>query len=209
MDGFVSIFKVFFFFMSLFYYAIGLLLLIPVYLLGLIVSIFYYKMAKNAGCRNAWIAFLPFGKNYLAFVLPHREYNIGIIKTKRRKRLFWLSSIAEVIIGLAMGYGWAMMYAYFQCYNGYNVMQILSEMSGDTLLVCFFIILLLSGFVVFIIRSVIHGRKNYDLLKTYGYDQFAVWGSLLNVICPPVMVIMSILMAGRMPDYGMKNYYLK
>ena len=76
--------------MTLFYFAAGLLLVIPIYAAGLIVSIFYYKMAKNAGCRNAWIAFLPFGKNYLAFVLPHREYNIGLIKTKNRKRVFGL-----------------------------------------------------------------------------------------------------------------------
>jgi len=88
--------------MTLFYFAVGLLLVIPIYAAGLIVSIFYYKMAKNAGCRSAWIAFLPLGKNYFAFALPHSVYNIGIIKTKHRKCIFWLSSIAELIIGLIM-----------------------------------------------------------------------------------------------------------
>lgn len=145
--------------MTLFYFAVGLLLVIPIYAAGLIVSIFYYKMAKNAGCRSAWIAFLPFGKNYFAFALPHSVYNIGIIKTKHRKCIFWLSSIAELLVSLIMGFGWAIIYAYTQCLNG--------------------------------------------------YDQFAVWGALLNVISPLIMLIMPMLMVNRAPDYGLKNYYLK
>ena len=209
MDGFVSLFMIFFCFMTLFYFAAGLLLLIPIYLFGLIVSIFYYKMAHNAGCRNAWIAYLPLGKNYLAFALPHREYNIGLIKTKNRKRVFWISSIAEVIVSLVIGFGSVVIYAYNQCFNGYNVVEVIMEMREYPFILILFIVLLLSGSVVFVLRSIIHGRKNYDLLKTYGYEQFAVWGALLNAICPLVMLIMPVLMAGRTPDYGMKNYYLR
>ena len=195
--------------MTLFYFAAGLLLVIPIYAAGLIVSIFYYKMAKNAGCRNAWIAFLPFGKNYFAFALPHSVYNIGIIKTKHRKCIFWLSSIAELIIGLIMGFGWAIIYAYTQCLNGYNVVQVILEMKEYPFVLNLFIVLLLLGAIVFALRSIVHGRKNYDLLKTYGYEHFAVWGALLNVICPLVMLIMPMLMVNRAPDYGLKNYYLR
>lgn len=214
MDGFINIYIAFIMFfvvafllMVVFYFAVGLLLLIPIYLVGMIISIFYCKMAKNAGCKNAWIAFLPFGKNYLAFAIPHREYNIGLIKTKHRKRVFWISWILESVVYLIMGFGWAVVYTYSQLSGtGYAVKTAtgFGEYPLDLILL---IILLLSVVIVFAIRSIVHWRKNYDLLITYGYEQFALWGSLLNIICPFVMVIMPILMAGRVPDYGLKNYY--
>lgn len=198
----------------LIYYVASLLILIPIYLLGLIVSIFYFKMAKNAGCRNAWIAFLPFGKNFLAFALPHREYRIVFFKTKHRKIIFWISLIAELIAGFNTGYIAAILYHIIlickpDSGNLFNMNLISVQLWDSPIFLGLFYILLLSGSVVFVLRSIIHGRKNYDLLKTYGYEQFAVWGALLNVICPLVMLIMPVLMADRTPDYGMKNYYLR
>ncbi len=207
--GFIMIIVVAFLFVVLFYFVMGLLLLVPIYLFGLIVSVFYYKMAKIAGCKNGWIAFLPLGKNYLAFALPHREYNIGILKTKHRKRIFWLSSIAELIVNFVMGFGWAIIYAYVKLCSQDTGVMLDTELFDSPFFLVLFIVLLLSGIVAFVLRSIVHGRKNYDLLKTYGYGSFAVWGALLNVICPLVMLIMPVFMAGRVPDYGVGNYYLK
>lgn len=214
MDGFINIFIWFwvililaFLLMVLFHFVVGLLLLIPIYLFGLIVSVFYFKMAKNAGYRKAWIAFLPFGKNYLAFTLPRHEYNIGLFKTKHRKRIFWISLIAELMAGFMIGFGWAVVYTYVNLGSSdYSTLHELNLFESPVFLIIF-IVLLLSGIVFFVLRSIIHWRKNYDLLKTYGYNQIAVWGALLNVVCPPVMVIMPILMAGRTPDYGLNKYY--
>lgn len=214
MDGFINIYFGFILFliaafvlMVLFYFVAGVVILIPFYVIGMVVSIFYYKMGKNAGCKNAWIAFLPFGKNYLAFALPHREYNIGLIKTKRRKRVFWTSAVMDFITYSVMGLYAAALFAYAKLAFNYDAAQYGLEPGAPSTFYILLIVFLLVGGVVFILRSIVHWRKNYDLLKTYQYDQFAVWGALLNIICPLVMVIMPMIMAGRAPEYGLKNYY--
>ena len=165
-------------------------------------------MAKKAGYKKAWIAFLPYVKSYLTFTIPHREYNLGIFKTKRRKRVFWISFVAELAVHLITGVSAAVLFIYAQSIIGSNTTQPFAEIWSEPVLVILYIISFLLGGIVFILRSIVYWRKNYDLLKTYGYGQFAVWGALLNVICPLVMVIMPILMAGRAPDYGLNNYYL-
>lgn len=215
MDGFINIYIAFILFfvvayllMILFYVAIGILIMIPFLAVSIIISVFYYKMAKKAGYKKAWIAFLPYGKSYLAFTIPHREYNLGIFKTKRRKRVFWISFVAELAVHLITGVSAAVLFIYAQSIIDYNTTQPFAEIWSEPVFVILYIISFLFGGIVFILRSIVYWRKNYDLLKTYGYGQFAVWGALLNVICPLVMVIMPILMAGRAPDYGLNNYYL-
>ena len=36
----------------------------------------YFIMAKKAGFRHAWLAFIPYGQQYIAMTLSHREFSI-------------------------------------------------------------------------------------------------------------------------------------
>ncbi|MBQ3516252.1 MAG: hypothetical protein IJA29_03415, partial [Lachnospiraceae bacterium] len=47
----------------------------------------YFIMAKKAGFRHAWLAFIPYGQQYIAMTLSHREFSIfNKFKTRNRKK---------------------------------------------------------------------------------------------------------------------------
>ena len=49
----------------------------------LLPAIALFKMAKRAGYKYPWLAFIPIAQTYLEFVLPRREFNL-LVKTKKR-----------------------------------------------------------------------------------------------------------------------------
>ncbi len=172
-----------------------------------ICSIFYYIMGKEAGFDLPWIAFFPGGKNYIAFTIPHREFNVGIFSTFNRKLIFWIWFVAEVLVYLISAVG--SVYIFFESdYIVEYFTEFTSSMSSFPPTVLIIAIILITFLLAyFIARSVIHWRKNYDLLKTYGYNKAAVIVPTLNLLCPLVMMVFPLALAGRLPEYGADGYY--
>lgn len=172
-----------------------------------ICSIFYYIMGKEAGFDLPWIAFFPGGKNYIAFTIPHREFNLGIFSTFNRKLIFWIWFVAEVLVYLISAVG--SVYIFFE--SDYIVEYFaeftpsMSSFPPTVLIIAIILVIFLLAY--FIARSVIHWRKNYDLLKTYGYNKTAIIVPTLNVFCPLIMMVFAIVLAGRLPEYGADGYY--
>ena len=62
----------------------GLLFTILEYLLP---AIALFKMARKAGYKYPWLAFIPIAQTYLEFVLPRREFNLF---SKPEKEITWV-----------------------------------------------------------------------------------------------------------------------
>ena len=155
-------------------------LLIPLveYLLP---AIALFKMARKAGYKNAWFAFIPFLQTYLEFVIPRKQFNLlGIIKTYKRE------VIAIVYICLSI-FGTTISAAL----QGIPVI-------GQFLGLCFFV--LMQAFVY---------CKVYDIFITYGSKEKAILIALLNILIPGNLIytIGLLTIMGKDPDYGAGNFY--
>ncbi|MCR4686784.1 MAG: hypothetical protein K5659_04395 [Lachnospiraceae bacterium] len=155
-------------------------LLIPLveYLLP---AIALFKMARKAGYKNAWFAFIPFLQTYLEFVIPRKQFNLlGIIKTYKRE------VIAIVYICLSI-FGTTISAAL----QGIPVI-------GQFLGLCFFV--LMQAFVY---------CKVYDIFITYGSKEKAILMALLNILIPGNLIytIGLLTIMGKDPDYGAGNFY--
>jgi hypothetical protein len=155
-------------------------LLIPLveYLLP---AIALFKMARKAGYKNAWFAFIPFLQTYLEFVIPRKQFNLlGIIKTYKRE-ITAIVYICMSIFGTTISAG----------LQGIPV-------AGQFLGLCFYV--LMQAFVY---------CKVYDLFITYGSKEKAIIIALLNVLIPGNLIytIGLLTIMGKEPDYGAGNFY--
>lgn len=148
-------------------------------ILSIVISIPYYKMAKNAGLPNPWLAFIPLGNLYIILNLSQREFNIfDWIRTYDRTKVFWY-----VIAGYAI---------FFGCYF---IMMI------PFLNIIFSIFYYALSIVFSIAVYIFSWRMNYDLLMTYGMEEHAMWASIANCFVPIVMVVFSFIIMNNEPDY--------
>lgn len=206
---FVLLFFIFIIFFGAFFNIIMVFMAVSLITIGFYVftSLFYFLMGQQAGCELAWLAFIPFGKSYLGLTLPHREFNLGLFKTKYRKRVFWGWFIAEIFVGIVTTILSLILLVYGMSIADYSLAEPFSVLLEKPIFwILWLTSFLLSGFAL-LIRTLFHWRKNYDLLKTYDFNKLALPMSILNVFCPLVMIVFSILMAGRAPEYGSENYY--
>ncbi len=133
-----------------------------------------FILARHAGFKHPWIAFVPYGACYLEFVLPIRDFNVlNWIKTDKRETIAWsyiandvLQPVIKSIIGFIPLIG--------------TVLKI-----GYKLLIYMF-----------------KWRKIYDLLKTFGFKNSAMTWSILGVLFKPVYIVLLFIMCDREPDYG-------
>lgn len=171
----------------------------------------YFIMAKKAGFRHAWLAFIPYGQQYIAMTLSHREFSIfNKFKTRNRKKAFWAYIIVIVVtllVDLVMEL----------CDFGSQALQVAAENAdysgGGTLgLMFLLLIVMLVGLVVYIAATVVfyfmRWRMYYDVLITYGMQEHAMWASILTLFVPIVMIIFSYIIMSKEPDYGFGNYYV-
>lgn len=206
---FVLLFFIFIIFFGAFFNVIMVFMAVSLITIGFYVftSLFYFLMGQQAGCELAWLAFIPFGKSYLGLTLTHREFNLGLFKTKYRKRVFWGWFIAEICVGIVTTILSLILLVYGMSIADYSLAEPFSVLLENPIFwILWLTSFLLSGFAL-LIRTLFHWRKNYDLLKTYDFNKLALPMSILNVFCPLVMIVFSILMAGRAPEYGSENYY--
>ena len=133
-----------------------------------------FIMARHAGFRHAWVAFVPYGTYYLEFVLPIREFNVfNWVKTDKRETIAWayigndflkpiISSILSMIPLLSTILQWAYS-LFFEFWKW---------------------------------------RKIYDLLITFGFQKSAMAWSILATLYKPLYVVLLFIMCDKEPNYG-------
>ena len=143
----------------------------------LLPAIALFKMAKRAGYKYPWLAFIPIAQTYLEFVLPRREFNL-LIKTKKRNYMGILFLVltyfgTSIIIAL-------------------NVVPAVGQ---------------LLDLALPIVLMAMAWRKRYDMLVTFRDKELAIPISIISIILPWVYSIVLIISMGREPEYGAGNYY--
>ena len=143
----------------------------------LIPAISLFILAKRAGYKYPWLAFIPIAQTYLEFVLPRREYNL-LIKTKKRNYM----AIAFLIL----------------TYFGTTIIIALNVVPavGQILDLALPIVLMAMAW-----------RKRYDVLVTFRDKELAIPISIISIFFPFVYSIVLLLSVKRDPEYGAGNYY--
>ncbi len=190
--------------------------IISLLVMHIVSSVPYFIMAKKAGFRHAWLAFIPYGQQYVTMTLSHREFSIfNKFKTKNRKKAFWgyvIVVAVTVIVDLIMEL----------CDYGAQALQVAAENAdysgayasgGGTLaIMLLLLVVMLVGLAVYLVATValyfIRWRMYYDVLITYGMQEHAMWASILTLFVPIVMIIFSYIIMSKEPDYGFGNYYV-
>lgn len=145
----------------------------------LIPAIALNKMAKNAGYKYPWLAFIPIAQTYLEFVLPKREFNLGF-KTKERKTMAYISIGATYFGGVVVG--------------ALNTIPVL----GQVLDLIFPIVL-----------QAVRWRKMYDVMRTYKEDGISMAISIVSVFIPIVYSCALLSCMNQEPEYGWGRYELE
>lgn len=174
----------------------------------------YFFLGKHAGFNHSWIAFLPTGRDYIAFTIPHKKYDNGIIQTRKRKIVFWIYFAYKLIriplynlIRNIQVYPF-FLFSVYMSPQSHNISTLIDNGTiDDRVILLFYIQLFLVFLLDFLIRSFFNWRKYYDLLVTYDFKQHAVWASILGCFFPPLMFVFTCIMMDRSPDYGCDGYY--
>lgn len=150
----------------------------------LLPAIALFKMAKKAGYKYPWFAFIPFAQTYLEFVLPRREFKVLFIKAGVDMRYV----VALVFIGVtATG---------LSAEKVTNYIPVVGGALG--VLLAIFIMVLFVG---------CSWRKMYDLFCTYAPKKTAVTLSVFSLFVPLIYTIALLVYMNKEPDFGAGNYY--
>ena len=137
-----------------------------------------FIMARHAGFRHAWVAFVPYGTYYLEFVLPIREFNVlNWVKTDKRETIAW-TYIANDLLN-----------------------PIISSILG---MIPFLSTILQWAYSLFFVLW--KWRKIYDLLITFGFKKSAMTWSILATLYKPLYVVLLFIMCDKEPNYGWKRF---
>ena len=153
---------------------IGILFTILEYLLP---AIALFKMAKKAGYKYAWLAFIPVAQTYLEFVLPRREFNV-FFKTKKRN----VMAIVTLVL----------------TYFGTSIIIALNVVPAFGQLLDLLLPIVLIAF---------NWRRKYDMICTFRDKELALPISIISIVFPFVYSIVLIFSMNKEPDYGAGNYY--
>lgn len=196
LDSLASILKSIFQIGSLTVAGVGVIIAVVGAIISFVFAVAYYllqaiplyKMAKKAGHKNAWMAFIPYANDFLTFVLPHREFNLfNWIKTDRRDLaalaylvLTLFGSIISAILTLILSY-----------------VPVIGPMAST-------VVSLAVTFAIWVLRW----RMYYDLLMTFGQEKNAMWVSVISIAIPWLFMIFTLISCKNDPEYGAGNYYV-
>ena len=152
----------------------GVIIAILEYLLP---AIALFKMARKAGYKYPWLAFIPFAQTYLEFVLPRRDFNV-LFKTKKRG----LMAILTLVL----------------TYFGTTIIVALNVVPAVGQLLDLALPIVLIAF---------NWRRKYDMLVTLRDKELALPISIISIIFAPIYPIVLILSMNKAPEYGEGNYY--
>lgn len=154
-----------------------IIMLLSIVIGYLIPAIALYNMAKKAGYKYSWLAFIPVAQTYLEFVLPKRDFKLGFV-TKER------GVVGLIFIGVT--------------YFGGIIVGALNAVPGLGQVL---------DFIFMVALWAVCWRKMYDVIRTYKSKEAALTISILGMICPPVYAIALLTCINQEPDYGWGNYY--
>ncbi|MBE5886277.1 MAG: hypothetical protein E7284_07755 [Lachnospiraceae bacterium] len=184
-----------------------LICLVTSVIINAVLAIPYFIMGRRAGFKHAWIAFIPMLSKYIAVTIPHRSFNLGILKTNNRKIFYWIWLGLTLLISLS--------YTIFShiTSNAFSALllndyEYTTSVYTSPLSVIIVLISLLLFLISSVVLSILCWRINYDLLKTYGLDNHAMWVSVVNIFVPLLMIVFSFIIMNREPDYGYDGYYI-
>ena len=144
-------------------------------------AIALFVMARKAGYKNAWFAFIPFLQTYLEYVLPKKEFKALFLKFAPDKRQ--VIAIIAIIASVA----------------GTAVIGMLNVVPwvGQLLDLCLAVFLYACAW-----------RKMYDLMVTFGNKEAALPISVVSLFLPIVYTIALLVNMKNAPDYGAGCYYM-
>lgn len=172
----------------------------------------YFIMGRKAGFKHAWLAFIPFGQNYVAMTLPHREFNIfNKFKTTNRKKAFWAYVITWGIwlVTLIINEitSWISSYLEMIDIENVSVEAMGGMLIGMLVLLAVQLVVLVVTLVNTFAMIMIRWRTYYDVLNTYREPQHAMWVSIVSLFFPIVMTVFTYIIMNKKPEYGFGNYY--
>ena len=154
-------------------------------------SMSLYSIAKRRGIRNAWLAWIPVGSNWiLGSVADQYQHLVKGKITSRRKIMLILSAVSAVLYTVVYG---------FSCAQIFAAMGVLPEEQAATAALASSLPSML-GSVVGIVTLVFYHICNYDLYRSCrpnGATAFLVLGIIFPV-CEPFFYL-----ACRKKDLGM------
>ena len=150
----------------------------------LLPAIALYRMAKKAGYRYAFFAFIPFMQTYLEYVLPKKEFRLFFIRAPFEMR--YIVAIVTIILSTA-GVAVDGLFDFIPVVGG-----VIAALAGSFLAVC-------------LVGS--KWRKMYDLIRTYDTKKAALFISIFGSFVPLVYTIALLVYMNREPDFGAGNYY--
>lgn len=144
----------------------------------LLPAIALFKMAKTAGYKNAWFAFIPVLQTYLEFVLPRSEFRLLFVKTYKRETVaivsILLTFFGTTVIGLL------------------NVIPLVGQLLDLALAVSL---------------VALSWKRMYDVILTFGDKEKAMILSIIGYLFPVVYSIALLMLMNKAPDYGKGQYY--
>ncbi len=143
-----------------------------------------FRMAKNAGYKYPFFAFIPFMQTFLEFVLPKREFRLFFIRAPHDMR--FLVAIAFLIL-TTFGVEVSGLFDFIPVIG-----PVLSVMAW-----------------LFVIACLIGGkwRKMHDIVRTYDTEKNALLISIIGIFVPLVHTIALLVYMNKTPEYGAGNYY--
>ena len=154
-------------------------------------SMSLYSIAKRRGIRNAWLAWIPVGSNWiLGSVADQYQHLVQGKITSRRKIMLILSAVSAVLYTVVYGLAFAQIFAELSMLRGEQALTAAAISSIPSLL----------GTVVGIVTLVFYHICNYDLYRSCrpnAATAFLVLGIIFPV-CEPFFYL-----ACRKKDLGM------
>lgn len=158
-------------------------------LLTIVGGIPLYKMAKNAGFKHPFFAFIPFLQTYLMIFLPQEDYTLfNLVNIKDRHKAAWIMTLvanAPTILFI--------LYPVIYCIPVLGMVLISLLTAASSLL----------SIAVYIIMWKIY----YDLYRLYHLGENDMLFSILSLFVPFLSIILLFVLMNKEPDYGFGNIY--
>ncbi len=192
---------------------VGLFLAIAIPTIALVLGyllkgIALYNMAFKAGYDKPWLAFIPILSEYLAAILPMKEFSyLGMYKTYNRGKAFWVVTIVLFLAPLVLGFVIGIISAVL---NLGLIVVMLFLPSSAVLGLMTALIALLRGVMTLAIRVAIivfHVTLRVDLIELYLESGTAKVLGILSAFIIGMYPIVLISICKKKPAFGYGNYY--
>lgn len=140
----------------------------------------FFRMAKNQGIDNAWLAFIPIGNIYIMLKLSNREFNIFdkfVYQDRTQAFKLWLIAFGIYLAAMIVG-------------SVINLIPFLGSF--------IYMLISLAGAVFFYFYNF---RLYYDIYVTYGMGENATLWAILGLFIPIISVIMPFTIMNKEPDF--------